>query len=52
MIECLTSRNKPVIGMAEPLALPGSYMYDGSGMDVITDRLSGASSAKFRGTAR
>ena len=39
MIECLTSRNKPVIGMAEPLALPGSYMYDGSGMDVITDRL-------------
>lgn len=39
MIECLTSRNKPVIGMAEPMALPGSYMYDGSSIDKITDRL-------------
>lgn len=39
MIDCLTKRNKPVIGMAEPMALPGSYLYDGSDIDAITDKL-------------
>ena len=39
MLNCLTSLKKPVIGMAEPMALPGSYKYDGSSVQIITDRL-------------
>lgn len=39
MLNCLTSLKKPVIGMAEPMALPGSYKYDGSSVQTITDRL-------------
>ncbi len=39
MIECLTEINKPVIGMAEPMALPGSYMYAGESVERIKDAL-------------
>ena len=39
MIECLSRINKPVIGMAETMALPGSYKYNGESYDQIKSAL-------------
>ena len=38
-IKALAGRKKPVIGMAEPMALPGSYQYTGASVTEITDTL-------------
>lgn len=38
-IKALYNISKPVIGMAEPLALPGSYGYFGESVTEITDKL-------------
>lgn len=39
MIKALEGKKKPVIGMAEPMALPGSYAYDGTSLSIITEKL-------------